>query len=356
MTISWVHAGDAVSGEIAGRSVILRYTEPSVEYAALRSGAVVTDRSHRGRTRLEGPRAAELLTGLVTNDVLALAAGHGQYAAALSAKGKIVADVRIFAEDGSLLVDVPPRAAASWWEMLRKFVNPRLARYRDESSALRALGIFGARARRVVAGVTGLSADRLGDLAPHHHVRTEIDGGAALVARSPVLGLDGWEIFLPAEHFATLWSRALGAGATPMGLEAWEVARIEAGTPEWGIDIDDSTIPQEANFDELHAISYTKGCYVGQEVVARVHFRGHVNRHLRGLRFVSDTAPPAGAQLVDTDGKVVGDVRSAAISPRLGGVALGMVRREIEMGTTLRAGWEGGQAQADVAAIPFALE
>lgn len=356
MTISWIGTGDAVTGEIAGRPVVLRHTEPAAEYAALRAGAVAADRSHRGRTRLEGPKAAELLTGLVSNDVLSLAPGHGQYAATLTAKGKIVADVRIFAEDGSLLIDVPPRAAASWWETLRKFINPRLARYRDESETSRAFGIFGVDARRIVARTTGLPADALRDLAPHHHLPATRDGATALVARSPVLGLDGWEIFLPAEAYAALWSRALAAGATPMGLEAWEIARIEAGTPEWGIDMDDSTIPQEANFDELHAISYTKGCYVGQETVARVHFRGHVNRHLRGLRFVSDTPPPAGAQLADSAGKVVGDVRSAAISPRLGGVALGMVRREVEMGTTLRAAWDGGQTQVDVAAIPFALE
>ncbi len=356
MTLSLVQDGDAVLGEIAGHPIILRYTDPASEYGALRSGAIVIDRSHRARTRIEGAKAAELLTGLVTNDVLSLVPGQGQYAAALTAKGKIVADVRIFAEDGSLLMDVPPRAAAAWWEMVRKFINPRVARYRDESATMRALGIFGADARRIVAGATGLTAEALGELAPHHHLRGEVAGAGALVVRSPVLGLEGWEIFLPADQFATLWARALVAGATPMGLDAWEIARIEAGTPEWGLDIDDSTIPQEANLDELHAISYTKGCYVGQETVARVHFRGHVNRHLRGLRFVAESPPPARVQLADAAGKVVGDVRSSAISPRLGGVALGMVRREVEMGTTLRAAWENGQAQLDVAAVPFALE
>src|SRR6185503_18691450 len=136
------------------------------------------------------------------------------------------------------------------------------------------------------------------------------------------------DLFVPFEIFDDVWRAALASGAVPAGLDAWEIARIEAGRPEWGIDIDDATIPQEANLDDLHAISYTKGCYVGQEVVARVHFRGHVNRHLRGLR-TADASPPAqGATLHDADGQHVGDVRSSVHSPRLGGVAIGMVRRE----------------------------
>ena len=130
-------------------------------------------------------------------------------------------------------------------------------------------------------------------------------------------------------------------------------ARVEAGRPEWGIDIDESTIPQEANFDELHAISYTKGCYTGQETVARVHFRGHVNRHLRGLTYTGPSPLPPGAQLLDDAGKAVGDVRSAAISPRLGGIALAMLRREIAVGSSVRVTWDGGESAASVVMLPF---
>ena len=147
----------------------------------------------------------------------------------------------------------------------------------------------------------------------------------------------------------------------PGGQRAYDIARIEAGWPAWGVDVDDTTIPQEANLDELHAISYTKGCYTGQEVVARIHFRGHVNRHLRGVAYPAGEggALPHGARLVDGAGKPVGDVRTAVISPRLGGVALAMVRREIELGTSLVAQWEaegGAREQAvTVAALPFPL-
>ncbi|HUF28126.1 MAG TPA: hypothetical protein VMM18_14215 [Gemmatimonadaceae bacterium] len=352
MTSAGVRAPEGEPGEIAGRNVVLRYSNSSAEYAALRSAAVVTDRSHRARTHLEGAKAAELLTGIVTNDVLSLEPGHGQYAAALTAKGKIVADVRVFAEEGSLLIDVPPRAAAGWWEILRKYVNPRMARYHDHTSAVRTFGVFGTEARRIVAAVSGVDRQDLEALAPLHFVATRFDEERLRVVRSPAIGLEGYELFIEAAVAAALWGRLLAEGATPMGLEAWEIARIEAGMPEWGLDIDDSTIPQEANFDELHAISYTKGCYTGQETVARVHFRGHVNRHLRGLRFAGAETPPARTQLIDPAGKVVGDARSSAISPRLGGVAIGMVRREIEAGTKLST---GDGLELEVAMLPFAL-
>ncbi|MDQ3517905.1 MAG: aminomethyl transferase family protein, partial [Gemmatimonadota bacterium] len=175
------------------------------------------------------------------------------------------------------------------------------------------------------------------------------------VARVPDLEIEGFEIFVSAVHFDQLWDDLVSAGACPAGLMAWEIARIEAGRPEWGVEIDDTTIAQEANLDELHAISYTKGCYVGQEVVARVHFRGHVNKHLRGLLCGQNELLPEKAILVDDQGKTVGDVRSAALSPRLGSVALGMVRREIEPGTTLKVQWDGAEGRADVTRLPFPL-
>jgi folate-binding protein YgfZ len=181
----------------------------------------------------------------------------------------------------------------------------------------------------------------------------ENDGIPMLVARAPDVGIEGYDVFLPADAMGEIWRRATELGAVPTGLDAWEVARIEAGRPEWGIDIDESTIPQEANLDELHAISYTKGCYTGQETVARVHFRGHVNRHLRGLTSPSAGALPRAAQLFDEQDKPVGDVRSSAVSPRLGSVAIAMVRREIQPGAQVRVRWEGGEATASVLTLPF---
>jgi folate-binding protein YgfZ len=357
-----MHTGGTTVGDVGGQSVVLAYGSVAAEYEALHARAALFDRSHRGRLRVSGERAAEMVAGLVTNDISGLAPGQGCYAAALTAKGKIVADVRVFVEEGSVLVDTPPRAAAPWAAMVKKFVNPRIAPHSDETARLRDIGVFGINARHVVSVVTGVQAPALTALAPYAHVTVNIDGATVLVSNVPDLGMEGFELIVPAESHAALWERAVAAGATPAGLEAWEIARVEAGRPEWGLDIDDTTIPQEANFDELHAISYTKGCYVGQETVARVHFRGHVNKHIRGVRAAGVEPPPRGATLHDEAGTQVGDVRSAVRSPMLGGIALAMVRREIAPGAQLIARWRAEDAdesaahaerRVDVAALPF---
>src|SRR6185312_16563003 len=220
------------------------------------------------------------------------------------------------------------------------------------------IGIFGMRARRVTAAITGISSDTLAALAPYAHLPLPAMADTAFVARVPDLELEGYEIIVPADARDDAWHRAEDAGATRTGLLAFEIARIEAGRPEWGLDMDETTIPQEANFDELHAISYTKGCYVGQEVVARVHFRGHVNRHLRGIRCGHHEPPLEHAALLDDAGKQVGDVRTSALSPRLGAIALAMVRREIAPGATLRVQWPppaSPDPRSEVQAELFAL-
>jgi folate-binding protein YgfZ len=326
------------------------------EYGALRSGVILVDRSARARTTFTGSAASEVLTGLVTNDVLSLAPGQGQYAALLTPKGKIIADVRIFALEHALLVDTAPRAAMGWWNAVRKFVNPRMARYLDAATSLHDMAAFGIGARDLVGAVVGLSDSDLSALAPYAHRSVTLDGQQAIVARVPDAGVEGFEVFATPEIVRDLWDRAVARGAVPAGPEAFEIARIEAGRPEWGIDMDESTLPQEANLDELHAISYTKGCYTGQETVARVHFRGHVNRHLRGLRFDAATIPLRGVELVDdATGRVVGDVRSVAVSPRLGGIGIGMVRREIGPGATLAAHGAGTVTPVTVNTLPFPL-
>jgi folate-binding protein YgfZ len=360
--MSAVQAPRTTVGDVGGRTVVLAYGSIAAEYDALQSRAALFDRSHRGRIRVKGENAAESVTGLVTNDVTGLIPGQGCYAAALTARGKIVADVRVFIDEGSVLIDVPPRAAAAWAAMVKKYINPRIATHIDESVTLRDLGIFGANARHVVATLTGVQAAALAALAPYAHVTVEIDGYKVLVIKSPDLGVEGFELIVLAEQFGGLWVRAVDAGAAPAGLDAWEIARVEAGRPEWGLDINESTIPQEANFDDLHAISYTKGCYVGQETIARLHFRGHVNKHLRGIHGSELDVPPAGATLHDEAGLQVGDVRTSVRSPRLGGIALAMIRREVALGATLTARWTAEDAvdgtlherRVEVAALPFA--
>lgn len=350
--------------ELAGQNVVLSYGGVDTEYEALHRRAIVVNRSHRARMRFAGAKSAEVLTGLVTNDVTALVSGQGQYAAALTAKGKIVADVRILRLADSLLTDVSPRARDGWVGIVRKYVNPRLAKYADESAALQSIGVFGAQARHVVEQVTGIGHSALSLLPPYGFASVAIDGDVMIVMQSPELGVEGYELVFPAERYPSMWDAALAARATPGGLAVWEVARVEAGRPEWGIDMDESTIAQEANLEQLGAISFTKGCYTGQEVVARVHFRGHVNRALRGVRAAGTTVIPARAVLFDATGKAVGDVRSSVLSPRLGAIGLAMLRREIENGAALVARWSAdpagdgpaGESQVEAVPLPFAIQ
>jgi folate-binding protein YgfZ len=316
----------------------------------LRSGALIIDRSDRVRIRFGGQRAAEIVTGLVTNDVLSLQPGHGQYAAALTPKGKIAADVRIFADKDGLLTDTSPRASVNWREIVTKYVNPRVAPYRDVTAETRDIGVYGPKARHIVSEATRADPVALGALHPYAHISAEFGGGQILIIRAAEIEAEGYEMIVPAAAERALRDKLLAQGAISGSSHTWNIARIEAGRPEWGIDMNDSTIPQEANFDALGAISYTKGCYTGQETVARVHFRGHVNRFLRKIHFVSASIPPTSAELVNDAGEVVGDVRSVALSPRHGGVALAMVRREVAAGATLHARWAGGECTVQIAA------
>jgi folate-binding protein YgfZ len=352
-------AAVATKIELAGQSVVLTYSSVAAEYEALRRRAIVVDRSHRGRMRFTGAKAAEVLTGLLTNDIGALNPGQGHYAAALTAKGKVVSDLRVLRTENDFITDASPRSRDGWLGIVKKYVNPRLSKYTDETAALRSLGVYGVQARHVVEEITGIGAAALGLLPHYAHSTFTRDDAPVIVMRSPDLGLEGFDLFAPAAVFDALWHDAVRAHATPAGVGAWDIARIEAGRPEWGVDMDDTTLTQEANLDVLEAISYTKGCYTGQETVARLHFRGHVNRLIRGLRFAG-TLPPAKAPLVDSTGKAVGEISSGVASPRLGAIGLGMVRREVEDGTTLTARWNAagelpaGEAQAEVVALPFA--
>ena len=180
---------------------MLAYGSVAAEYEALQTRAAVFDRSHRGRLRVKGPRAAEMVTGLVTNDVAALAPGQGCYAAALTAKGKIVADVRVFVEEDGILVDAPPRAAAAWAAMVKKFVNPRIAPHSDESARCATSASSAPTARHVVSELTGVQAPALTALAPYAHVSVQLDGATLLVAKVPDIEVEGFELFVPVDSF-----------------------------------------------------------------------------------------------------------------------------------------------------------
>ena len=317
-------------------------------YQALSRGAVVFDRTDRMRMRINGDKAAELVSGMVTGDVAALAPGDGQYAAALTAKGKIVADPRIFRLDDGLLIDTGAAAAPGWRQMVGKYVNPRIAPYSDVSAQSADFAVAGAAASAILSAIFEIDAAELRSLEPFSHLSADFADAKVTIIRSPEIAADCYDLIFPETIAERLRAKIISAGAAEGSADLWTILRIEAGRPEWGADMDDSTLPQEALLDALGAISFTKGCYIGQEVVARIHFRGHVNRLLRKLRFVTSAVPLKGAAVLDDSGAVVGDVRSTAISPKCGGIALGMIRREVEPGSTLHARWDGGEASVQI--------
>jgi tRNA-modifying protein YgfZ len=336
--------------ELTGRRLGVD-AEMARDYEAFHDGAALIDLSHRNRIRFSGAGARDALNGVLTCDVAPLANGEGTYGVALTSKGKVVADVCVFANADSFLVDAAPASSAGWQELVAKYINPRLAARSNESETTGSLGIFGPEAARIVSSLTGIDRDALEELPMYSHLAFGTESGD--VARVPDMGVDGFRLIVTRAAIDDLRSAAISHGARTVGSGAAECARIEAGRPTWGIDMDESTLPQEANLESLGAISYTKGCYTGQEVVARLHFRGHVNRRLMGLRVEGTSAPLRGAELSNVDGTACGDVRSSIVSPRFGPIALAMVRREVDPGAKVTVRREGEMMHAEVVTLPF---
>lgn len=306
------------------------------------------DRSARLRMTFGGDAAKATLGGLLTNDVVSLTPGRGVRAAALTPKGRVIALLRVIDRGADLLVDTEAAAAEGFVAMIRKYVNPRLAKYTDVSATTACLGIYGEHGAIVelVARATESDPAALAALAPQCALTAGEGESSVLVVRSTDLAPGGFDLIGATARIAALRVTLEASAVSMASAERAEVARIEAGVPAWGREMDGETIPQEAMLDELGAIAFDKGCYTGQEVVARIHFRGHVNRHLRWL--LSEAPLPEGAAVHDSDGKEVGDVRSSVRSSTHGPLAIAMVRREVAPGSEVRVAAEGGGLQARV--------
>ena len=333
---------------------VLEYGDVAREYAALTAAAGLFDRSGRGKLRVTGGERTSFVHGMVTNDVNGLKDGQATYAAMITVKGKMVADVRISRRKDELLLDVEPGVAPAAAEFLNHFLISEDAEIADVTEALGLLSFIGPRATECLAAVLGgtrptLEINELDE-------RT-FDGAPLTLVGTRLTSAPGLDVILPAEKLEAFAHAALEKGG-PLGLSlvgfsAMEIARVEAGIPRFGQDMTEETIPLEANLES--AISYTKGCYVGQEVIARVHYRGHVNRKLTGLIFDDGAPVPAGTALFKTPGdpRPSGTVTSALTSPaRPGVLALGYVRRELLVPGTTLVTLEGRAAR--VTALPFA--
>lgn len=305
---------------------------------------MLVERSDRLRMSFTGDGAKTALGGLVTNDVAALVSGLGQRAAALTPKGRVIALLRVVDRGTDVLVDADAAAATGFVSMIRKYVNPRLAKYTDLTTTTACLGVYGEGAAAFVARALAVEGAALAALLPHGGAWFGEQDQAVYVVRSTDLTPAGYDLIGARDRLSQLHTALVDGGCAVATADDVTIARVEAGIPEWGRDLDAETIPQEALLDELGAISFNKGCYTGQEVVARIHFRGHVNRQLRWL--TAGEPIPSGARVLDLEGKEVGDVRTSVRSPSRGPLAIAMVRREIEPGSEVRVVGPTGEISA----------
>jgi folate-binding protein YgfZ len=318
--------------------------DPAAEYAALRDAAVVLDLGYRTLVRAVGDDRLGFLQGMLTNDVARLAPGAGCPALLLTIQGRVTADVRVAVVPDAVLLDVDVRARDGFVAALEALVIADDVELRAPEAPTALIGVEGPGAAALVPGAGGL--------APWTHRETAVAGVPLRVQRASEVRGPGLVLHVPAERAGEVWDALVAAGARPCGMEALEGRRVEVAVPRIGLDMDGSTLALEVPVDE--AISMTKGCYLGQEVVARGTARGHVNRRLVPLR-LDGPLPPPGAPLV-RDGAQVGRLTSVAMAFGAGGpAALGFVRREHwEPGTELGVPHGHAVTLAHVAAAPLA--
>jgi tRNA-modifying protein YgfZ len=322
----------------------------ATDYRTITESCGLLDRSERGKLALTGTDARSFLQGQVTNDVEGLSPGQGCYAAFLTPKGKMLGDLRILDAGHEVLLDTERVALQGLFNMIRRFSIGYDVGLHKRTLERGLLSLIGPEASGI-AGAADLGVDE------HAHALVEVprSGITARAIRTDV----GVDLLCDAEELEALRTALEDAGAMAVAEAAVEALRVERGRPRYGIDLDDSVIPQEAGLNE-RAVSFTKGCYVGQETVARLYYRGKPNRQLRGVRL---TGPAAPGDELTFEGRVVGRLASVADSPRLGPIALALVRREAPPGTYVTVGGAppgthvtvsgGGETTAEVTELPF---
>ena len=319
------------SGEMANPAAV----ELDAQYRQLREECGLLDRSARGKLMVSGSEAAEYLQGQLTNDVEALAPGEGQYAALLDRKGHMQADMRVLrTSPEEIWIDTEPEALEPARRHLEMYKIGREVAIADLTGERAILALIGPRSA-AVAGTAAL---------PENACETTVVAAVDCLAVGTAAGID---LIAKTTDAARLREALTGAGAVAVDAEAAEVVRIEAGIPRFGAEMSAETMPAEAGIVE-RAVSFTKGCYIGQEPVARLHYKGRPNRHLRGLELSAPATPGASLHLGE---KEVGRIGSACVSPARGPIALAIVRREAEPGAELTVGEDGVTAR--VVDLPF---
>lgn len=331
--------------EVRGSAeVVADYGAPDAEYRALAGGVGLLDRSWTARLELSGADRQRFLGGLTTCEVKGLAPGEGAYGFFPGPQGKVLADAVILALPERLWLELPPGLGEEIAAHLRKYVITDRVEVRDLADEVLPLALAGPGAAALVASWVEPPAGRW------RHGPATIAGVEVELQRRPLAGVEAFTLWTPAAAAASLAEGlAAAGGAMPVGFDAYERLRVENGVPAFGRDFGRDHFPQESGLEE-QAVSYTKGCYLGQEVIARIHYRGRANRAARRLLFSSASPPPAGSRLL-FEGEEVGTVGSAVASTQFGhAVGIAVLHRKANApGTRLEV--EGG-GEAEVAALP----
>ncbi len=321
-----LHAARGARFEIThGIEVPADYGDTALEIQALRRGAGWVDRSARGRITLTGPEAAQFLQALFTNDVLQRD-GRAVYGAFLTARGRMVADARVSDVDDGLLLDVEPQATAAVLAYLEKYHFTEQVDFEDRTAGIAQLGLFGSTLGDVLPALTGQVGRPPADLEQRTFA---FEGETLRMAGNALIGEPGIDLFVPPALVSRLLERLEALGLRPVGWTALEMARIEAGVPRFGVELTDQTIPLEAGLGD-RAISFRKGCYVGQEIIARIDARGEPARRLVG--FSIEGGPVAPGTEVFSGERAVGVIHSSVVSLSLRGrpIGLGYVQKHVE--------------------------
>ena len=359
LSLHELHASlGAVFAAVNGMEVVDHYGDAAAECRAIRGSAAVFDLGFRGRICLTGADRVRLLHGQVTNDVKGLGAAQGCYTAVVSNKGRMQCDAFVYALPQELLLDVEPGVSAMFRNRLDHHIIADDVQVVDAAPYYGLLSVQGPRAAEVVAGLDlGIEPPAV----PLGVATAVLPGlGEIYLVHQPRIGLPGFEMFVPTDALGMVQDRLLASakavGGRGAGWSALELARVEAGVPRFGADMDESNLPPEAGI-ERRAVSLDKGCYIGQEILARLRTYGQVTRALRGLRIdAGQGALPERGAKVRHAGRDVGQLTSVAWSERAGGaIALGYVRREcFQPGTELTvASATRGELGARIVELPF---
>jgi folate-binding protein YgfZ len=345
--------------ELNGMEVVAHYGDRLAEHAALRESAGVLDLSFRSRLCLTGGDRARFLHGQVTNDVKRLQVGGGCYAALITAKGRMQSDLNIYCLKEELLLDFEPGLTETVSQRLEKYIIADDVQVLNIARQYGLLSVQGPKAEALIHATKLFQDVPAKPFAWTAHVSPEL--GEIYLVNQPRLSTAGFDLFIPSPGLAsaaeTLLRAAAEFGGRPCGWDAFEIARIEAGLPRFGADMDETNIPLEAGVED-RAVSFDKGCYIGQEVLSRIRTYGHVTKHLRGLLLGDGMARlPESRDKLFHSGKEAGYVTSAVSSPAFGAnIALGYVRRDIDQpGTELTWRGQNAEGSATIVGVPFKI-